>query len=200
MSFQRHLKILIIGICTIFLVGCGDKVQNRNPNTTNAVDKVLQEQMDNKETEQISIEDDTEEKEIEDIQSEEIKREEIAKSNSDVEIDLTGMGSDMVYATVYQLMVNPKDYEGMTIKMEGRFYATFYEPTNKYYYYCVIQDAMACCAQGIEFVWDDGIHKYPDEYPADNSTILVSGTFETYTEDGDENLYCRLKDAKMIAE
>ena len=47
----------------------------------------------------------------------------------------------------------------------------------------------------MEFIWDDGSHIYPDEYPEDNAEIVVEGTFETYREDGDENLYCRLSDA-----
>ena len=41
---------------------------------------------------------------------------------------------------------------------------------------------MACCAQGLEFVWGDGSHKYPDEYPAEDTEIEVQGTFETYKE------------------
>ena len=35
---------------------------------------------------------------------------------------------------------------------------------------------MACCAQGLEFVWGDGSHKYPDEYPAEDAEIEVQGT------------------------
>ena len=118
-------------------------------------------------------------------------------TDTDTDVDLTQMGSDMVYATVYQMMVTPKEYEGKTVKVSGRYYATWYDATSKYYHYVVIQDAMACCAQGMEFVWDDGQHIYPDEYPEDNAAIEVTGTFETYKEDGDENLYCRLENAKI---
>ena len=78
-----------------------------------------------------------------------------------VDYDLTQMSSDMVYATVYQLMVKPDEYVGKTFRIDGNFYATYYEPTQKYYFYCVIQDATACCAQGLEFLWDDGTHVYP---------------------------------------
>ena len=62
----------------------------------------------------------------------------------------------------------------------------------------MIQDATACCAQGMEFVWGDGSHVYPDEYPEEDAEVIVEGTFETYTEERDENLYCRLKDATLI--
>ncbi len=56
---------------------------------------------------------------------------------------------------------------------------------------------MACCAQGIEFMWGDGSHVYPDEYPEENAKIVVQGMFERYREDGDDYFYYRLKDATM---
>lgn len=131
---------------------------------------------------------------------EETEKVEEQEQENTIDYDLTTMGSDMVYATVYQFMMSPDDYIGKTIRMEGSYSATWYEPTAKYYHYCIIQDAMACCAQGMEFVWDDGSHVYPDEYPQENAKIVVTGVFETYREEGDSNLYCRLKDATMEVE
>ena len=123
-----------------------------------------------------------------------------ANNISTVDYDLTEMSSDMVYAMVYQMMMEPEKYEGKTFRMEGIYYTVYSEDTKKYYHYCIIQDATACCAQGMEFVWDDGSHAYPDEYPEENADVIVEGTFETYTESGDSNLYCRLKDASMEVE
>lgn len=124
----------------------------------------------------------------------------VVESAETIDYDLTSMGSDMVYATVYQLMTNPDEYIGKSIRMEGNYSAIWYEPTAKYYHYCIIQDAMACCAQGMEFVWENGSYVYPDEYPQENQKIVVTGVFETYKEEGDSNLYCRLKDAAMEVE
>ena len=92
---------------------------------------------------------------------------------------------------------DPDTYAGKKIRMKGFYYAAYYEPTDTYYHYGVIQDALACCQQGLEFVWGDGSHVYPDEYPAEETEIYVTGTFETYQEEGDLNLYCHLKDAKV---
>lgn len=39
------------------------------------------------------------------------------------------MSSDLVYATVYQMMVTPEEYEGKTFRIDGNFYATYYEAT-----------------------------------------------------------------------
>ena len=115
----------------------------------------------------------------------------------EVDYDLTLMGSDMVYATVYQLMVNPDAYVGKIFKIEGQYYPAFYEPTQKYYHYCLITDAMACCSQGLEFVWEDGKHSYPEEYPQAGENILITWRFETYQEDENTSLYCRLQEAKL---
>jgi len=122
------------------------------------------------------------------------------EADPEVDYDLTTMGSDMVYATVYQLMVNPDEYVGKTFKMNGLYYASYYEPTSKYYNYCIIKDAMACCAQGLEFVCEDESLTYPDDYPTENAEITVTGTFEKYQEEGDTNLYCRLSNATMEVE
>ncbi len=119
------------------------------------------------------------------------------ESSDTVDYDLTAMGSDMVYATVYQLMMNPKDYVGKTFKISGTYYATFYDLTQLNYHYVVIADAAACCAQGIEFVWDDGSHVYPDEYPEHGTEVEVTGVFETYFDEADMMEYCRLRDASM---
>lgn len=122
---------------------------------------------------------------------------ETKESLTEPDFDLTEMSSDMVYATVYQMVSDPDQYIGKRVRMEGTYYAAYSEGTEQYYHCCLIKDAMVCCAQGIEFVWEDGSHIYPDEYPADNEDIVVEGIFETYTEEGDSNLYCRLADASL---
>lgn len=40
---------------------------------------------------------------------------------------------------------------------------------------------------------------YPDEYPPEESVIVVTGEFETYFENGDYNtMYCHLKNADLV--
>lgn len=120
-----------------------------------------------------------------------------SSGNTKVDYDLTAMGSDMVYATVYQMMIDPDAYTGKTIRMKGIYYSSYYEPTQQYYHYCIIQDATACCAQGLEFVWGSGEHFYPTEYPAENAEIIVEGTFDVYQKDNTENRYCRLLNSTL---
>ena len=111
-------------------------------------------------------------------------------AEEDVDIDLTVMSSTMVYSEVYNMVMTPDDYLGKAVKMRGS-YATYHdETTGNDYYACIIQDATACCTQGIEFVLADG--NYPTELGME---IPVSGIFDYYTEG--ENGYCTLRDAKL---
>ena len=124
-----------------------------------------------------------------------------AKADPNVDIDMTVMNSDMVYATVYQMMSTPEQYVGMRVKVAGTYYAGQDEESKIYYHFVLINDALACCQQGLEFIWDDGSHVYPDEYPTENSDVVVVGTFEVYKDSPDAPYqYCRLSDATLTVE
>ena len=118
---------------------------------------------------------------------------ESAKS-SDVDIDLTTMSSTMVYSEVYDMMYQSGDYLGKTVRMKGLMAAYHDRTTNSDYFSCVIQDATACCSQGIEFILEDS-YKYPDDYPEEGSEITVKGTFDTFMEG--EYEYCALMHAVL---
>ena len=98
-------------------------------------------------------------------------------------VDLTRVSATMVYAEVFNMMVEPENYVGKTIKMNGLFYVYPDEKKGTYTFACIIMDATACCAQGIEFRLR-GEHAYPADYPEPNTNITVQGTFYTFEEDG----------------
>ena len=203
-NFKKYIVLLL---CMLLIAGCGNQkgTAGKGISNTNSVDKVINDQIANEdgkaattESEEASSDvESSKDMEAEDVEGTRKEAEDTGKTEGSVDYDLTEMGSDMIYATVYQMMVTPEEYEGKTFRMEGNFNAGYYEGTQKYYFYCIIQDATACCAQGMEFVWGDGSHIYPDEYPEENAEIIVEGTFETYSEEGDPNQYCRLSDATL---
>ena len=47
-----------------------------------------------------------------------------------------------------------------------------------YYYACVIQDATACCAQGIEFELNETYDR-PEDYPSEGEEVIVEGVLDT---------------------
>lgn len=116
-------------------------------------------------------------------------------------VDLTALSSTMVYAEVFAMMSSPEDYVGKTVKMQGIFskgqlYAAGSLNDGGTVFACVIQDATACCAQGIPFELA-GDHTYPQDYPELGDTITVVGTFEIHEQEGME--FCRLRDAELVS-
>ena len=173
--------------------GCGKRADNgKGINSGETVDKVIESQVkkeEQKKTEE-STKEDTQKNDQQntDTQTPESVQGTVNAPEAAVDVDLSVMDSDMIYATVYQMM-----YVGKTFRIEGKFYVTYDEMTKNQYYYCVIKDATECCAQGLEFVWGDGSHIYPDEYPTDGTEVIVDGTFELYMEN--DSRYCRLANA-----
>ncbi len=116
-----------------------------------------------------------------------------------IDLDLSQLSGTVVYAQVYNLMMDYTSYLGKVIRIAG--YYSYYEDTTlgTVYHACIIPDATACCAQGIEFVWGDGEeHKWPDDYPEEMSPIVVTGRLETYVEG--ETLYLHLVNADLVVE
>lgn len=116
-------------------------------------------------------------------------------------VDLTALSSTMVYAEVFAMMSSPEDYVGKTVKMQGIFskgqlYAAGSLNDGGTVFACVIQDATACCAQGIPFELA-GDHSYPQDYPELGDTITVVGTFEIHQQEGMQ--FCRLRDAEFVS-
>ena len=110
-------------------------------------------------------------------------------------IDITGMSADMIYAVVYDMMCRPNDYIGKTVKIEGLFSYYCDPATENEYYACIIEDARACCAQGMEFVPQEQ-YKYPEDYPEMFDAITVTGTFDIYYEGEQQDIaYMTLRDA-----
>ena len=106
-----------------------------------------------------------------------------------VDVDLTVLSSTMVYSEVYNMLYNdPAHYFGKTVKAKGTF--SLYQlvtdgvlQPDPVAYACIIADATACCAEGMEFVLKDDL-AYPDDYPELGAEITVIGEFQSYEENG----------------
>jgi len=204
---KKSIYMLLSAVILNFMTGCtaNTTTSDRLNNQTSQVDQIIQQQIKNTEpdiTDQItatSIPVTDVPEQITDMpnNSENLQKEQISEITLDytkVDIDLTELSSTMVYSEVYNMMSMPENYIGKTVRMEGDFYTYYDENQNQYYFACLIRDATACCAQGIEFVLA-GDYTYPDDYPEEGSSVCVSGVFDTY-EDGPYT-YCTLRNAKF---
>ena len=110
-------------------------------------------------------------------------------STPGIDIDLTALSRTMVYSEVYNMLYfYPEDYYGKTVKANGIFaiYQMVVDGVTQpapVAYACIIADATACCAEGMEFVLE-GDYTYPDDYPELGAEITVIGEFQSYEENG----------------
>ena len=116
------------------------------------------------------------------------------ETSGSVDVDLASMSGTVVYSQVYDMMCNSDAYVGKMIRMAGNYSYYYDEASGNDYHACIIQDATACCAQGIEF---EPVKGFTDEAsrPAESEVITVTGVFDTYI-DG-EMMYCTLRNADV---
>ncbi|WP_317854019.1 hypothetical protein [Chakrabartyella piscis] len=105
-----------------------------------------------------------------------------------IDVDLTTLSAIMVYAEVFNIVSNPEAYEGKTIRMNGPCFTYENPDTGEVFYAVIIQDATACCTQGLEFILADGY-----TYPAPDEMITVVGEVEVFEDFG--FTFCRIKNA-----
>ena len=205
---NRFIKFFIIFIIFVVIAGCGKKRQNKNQmfSTTKSVKDTIEEEMKKEEEKKEKAENEkalkndfqaTEEdvKEINEDKNEENKKAENVggENQKDIDYDLTEMNSDMIYATVFMVVQDPESYAGKTFKIYGNSYTFPTTEGKSMTHYCLIKDALACCAQGLEFISSNSDEKYPD----DGDEIVVTGTLESYTVEDIPMPLCRLVNAKI---
>ena len=142
------------------------------------------------------------EQETQDEQQTPEEPEQTQTSADGVDVDLTVLSSTMVYSEVYNMLYfYTEDYYGKNVKMTGQF--NVYQWVDEsgivadmpVAYACIISDATACCAEGVEFVLE-GDYTYPDDYPELGTEITVIGEFQSYEENG--VTWYHLVNARMV--
>ncbi|MCR4842226.1 MAG: hypothetical protein K5840_03065 [Eubacterium sp.] len=195
---RNKLLLILCVTAALALTGCGGS-SSASGDVSSTVADAIEAQEANEDDGEVDIEEDVEdylEEQEEETEAENEKAEEEAEdamsSTQGVDVDLTALSSTMVYSEVYNMMVTPEDYMGKVVKMTGLYSRFKDETTGIVYHCCVIQDATACCSQGIEFVLTD-----EDDYPEeDGEEVTVVGTFDTYDED--DITYCTLRNATRV--
>lgn len=116
-----------------------------------------------------------------------------------IDVDLTTMSSTMVYSEVSNMMYYPSRYKDKVVKATGPFVIGTSSIPDYCYPAVLIQDATACCANGLEFLLY-GIprctSKGGDGYPTPNEQVTVVGRFKTYLEGS--SMYVHLVDALWL--
>ncbi|HBD68378.1 MAG TPA: hypothetical protein DC014_03795 [Treponema sp.] len=98
-----------------------------------------------------------------------------------VDIDLTRMNANMVYAEVFNMLIEPDYYEGKSVRMNGLMYIPE-QIEGSPRYACIVQDATACCSAGLGFSFAN--ESDLPSIPKDGDFITVRGTYTCIEEDG----------------
>jgi len=113
---------------------------------------------------------------LEEIDKELEEKQKAMTATEGVDFDISVMNANMVYAQVFDMMMQPEVYADKIIKIAGDYYRL---PDNKgnMTNAVIIRDALACCQQGMEFKWDFG-----EAVPARETHITVTGPFKITTD------------------
>ena len=84
------------------------------------------------------------------------------------------MGANLVYAQVFNMMLQPEDYADKIFRLKGNF--ACYKTDKGDVFAVVIADALACCQQGIEFK-----DNFTENKPLQNQMIEVTGKYTVET-------------------
>ena len=97
-------------------------------------------------------------------------------AREDIDIDLVAMRDTMVYATMVNILSNPANHEGQTMRIAGSYNNRFWDVTGSHYHFVVVRGQGGCCPRQMEFR-RNGDFVFPYDYPAVGSTIELVGVF-----------------------
>ncbi len=106
--------------------------------------------------------------------------------HADTEVQVIDIKEKMFIAQTNDVYVNPKEYIGKTLRLQGMFGAEMNADGTPYY--MVFRYGPGCCGYdanaGFEVAWDG-------KYPSVNDWVEATGVLETYIEDN--QVYMRLR-------
>jgi len=105
------------------------------------------------------------------------------EDGSILDYDLTKMNANMVYAQIFELMLNPEEYKDKVFKINGTFMISP-DQEGKDAYAVLIKDALACCQQGLEFKYDFG-----QDVPLVGTEMTITGKYVLTEKDGISHNY-----------
>lgn len=90
-------------------------------------------------------------------------------------LDLTALSDTILFAELAAMTRSPEEYLGRQVRMQGQLAVYRANPALGIdcFYAVVVQDATACCQQGLEFVWEGDL-------PEEGTELLVTGRYEAY--------------------
>jgi uncharacterized membrane protein YcgQ (UPF0703/DUF1980 family) len=133
------------------------------------------------------------------IKAEAVKTETVKVEKSVVEKPVIEIKEKLFIAQTNDIYLNPEEYMGRKIKLEGLFKTDNYVGNDKPYCF-VLRYGPGCCGfdgtAGFEVSWPES----SNEYPVDNEWVEAVGVLDSYDEDGYPYIYLALESLKVMDE
>lgn len=115
------------------------------------------------------------------------------------DVDLTKMSTTMIFAEVFNMLVESENYVGKVVKIRGAFDQFVPNDKTESVMMVVVSDSTACCQQGLEFKAGKNFLLDKQNLPVIGAEIEISGVFtQTVTKEGYDNFYLDLLDLKVL--
>ncbi len=96
------------------------------------------------------------------------------------DIDLKDLSYPIVFAQVYDIAREAEKHVGKTLRMQGSYYGAQQLETDEVVHLILVTDSAGCCEVALEFAVT-GNPAWPDDFPPNNSEILLTGVLDTIT-------------------
>ena len=116
---------------------------------------------------------------------------------NDIDVNLSALGTTMLFAEIINIMNNPDSYLGQVIKVHGGYFSFHDEGSNQYIHFVLILDEAGCCEQGFQFrVGED--FGAPENLFETGEEIEVIGVFSRCEGDDWGRYYLEVKELNVL--
>lgn len=110
--------------------------------------------------------------------------ESVEKKEQVIDLDVASMSDVLAYSTLENIMYNPDEYIGKTVRIQGSFYYEYYKELDMKFFAILLMDETDCCMAFAEIEMGEGI-----EYPQVGQEFLIIGEVKTKEVDGNTYAY-----------
>ena len=96
------------------------------------------------------------------------------------DMDLTRLSSAIVYAQVYNMLMEADNFNGVHVKMNGIFYENTDSEKGSLFQCVLVKDSTGCCSVGFDVLKGNESIKFP----ANLTEVQVEGTFTVKEDSG----------------
>lgn len=101
-----------------------------------------------------------------------------------IDVDVASMSDVMAYSALENIMYNPQEYVGQTVRIQGSFYYEYYQELDMKFFAILLMDETDCCMAFAEIEMGEGL-----EYPQVGQEFMIIGEVKMKTIDGNEYAY-----------